>query len=428
MDQREYIHDPEETLRTVFAGLMRNVWTAMPSVMTEDTKDGHRCVPQPSIKRSVTDPVTGLVSYVEHQIHPDVPIHYAGGGGVTATHPIKKGDEGTTLYASRAIDAPMQQGGTAQPIDDRQHHLGDGIFMPGIRSDPRKLQQVSNDAHHVRSDDKKHVTEVHPENGITHHSSDPSTAPASASFDPLSMATKFYRHVVQGAKGLIGQATDGGTTHDHGVTHDDGAFMRVVNGLHSVLAHPANGASMNAANALHQVLAHPSDGASMLAQSGLHKVLAHPSIGAALMGQNGASSIIAKATLALQSATGISLSCPAGGLSLPAGGVSSGSLASGAAASNVGTLGGDLAGTLPSPQVVGLGHVDAHLLPVAANDAAAAALNPPVPIGGLYLNTNFVQAGTVSGSTASGSGGSTSGTSSTTLPASGIAVLCVRMV
>lgn len=401
MDQREYVRDPEEVLRTVVAGLMRGYWTAMPCTMTEDTKDGHSCVPLPTIKRSVTDPVTGTVSYVDHQVHPDVPVHFAGGGGVTATHPVKKGDEGLVVYADRALDSWRTQGGTAQPIDDRMHHLGDGTYIPGVRSDPRKLQQVSNDAHHVRSDDKKHVSELHPQTGISHTSVDPSTAPASDSFDPLSMATKFYRHIVQGAKGILGSATDGGTTHDHGVTHGDGAFMRVANALHSVLAHPTNGASMNAANLL-------------------HSVMAHPDLGALLSGDHGSSTVTASAAgVLLNSASAINLSAPS--IGLPLGSIGGDALGSDAASSNIGDLGGDLAGTLPNPQVIGLSHVDAHLLPVAASDAAAAALG--VPIGGLYLNTNFVQAGSVS-SGSSGGGGSTS---STTLPASGLSVLCVRM-
>ncbi len=389
MDKREYISDPEEALRASVAGLMREYAFAMPCVMSADTQDGHRCVPQPSIQRSVTDPITGLQTFLDHPLAPDVPIHYAGGKQVVATHPVAKGDEGIVVYADRAIDATMQQGGTAQPIDDRQHHRGDGTYIPGIRSDPKKLMQVDNDAHHVRSVDKKHVSEVHPDNGITHKSVDPSTAIASLGFDPFTMAEKFFSHQLHPTIGLLGKAVDGLTSHTHGIAHDIGAFMTALNGAHSVLAHPSNGASLNAANALHSVLCHPSNGASLNASNLLHSVTAGP-LGAIMSAFGGKHTVSALASgLSLQSATSIALSCPAGGLSLPSGGVSSGSLAPGAASTNVGTVGGDLSGTLPNPTVVSIAHLAGmDKLPRAASDSAAAALTPSVPVGSPYLNTS----------------------------------------
>ncbi len=123
----------------------------------------------------------------------------------------------------------------------------------------------------------------------------------------------------------------------------------------------------------------------MRAFNGLHQVLAMPS-GALLSAFSGAHTVTANASgVQIASSAAIALQCPPGGLGLPSGGVGSSALASGAASTNVGTLSGDLAGTLPSPQVVGLGHVDAHLLPSATSDAAAASAG--VPVGGLYRNT-----------------------------------------
>ena len=67
---------------------------------------------------------------------------------------------------------------------------------------------------------------------------------------------------------------------------------------------------------------------------------------------------------------------PSGGLSMPAG----------SAASNVGTLSGDLSGSLPSPNVVGVGHVStANTLPQYASNAAARSAG--VAVGKFYINT-----------------------------------------
>ena len=89
----------------------------------------------------------------------------------------------------------------------------------------------------------------------------------------------------------------------------------------------------------------------------------------------------------------ITLSAPGegSGIGLPSGSISGGSLSSGAAAQNVGTLGGDLSGSLPNPSVVGITNVlNANTLPVFASNALA--LAGGLSAGRLYINN------TVSGS------------------------------
>ncbi|MGI3903108.1 MAG: Gp138 family membrane-puncturing spike protein [Janthinobacterium lividum] len=344
---------PEEAFRASFAGLQKHLHTSMVSQVTENS-DGKTLVAQPTIKQQVLDPTLTETTYADYPVLPDVPVHYPGGAGMTLTHGIAKGDEILTIFASRAHDTWFQSGGTQQPITDRTHSLSDGIAIPGLRSMPRALQQIDTQAAHLRSDDKLHLHEVHPTQGVRSFSADPSTPAASPTFDPLTMATKFIDHIAQAAKGVLGRAVDGATEHTHGVDHGTGAFM------------------------------------SAMASGGTNFVRAHPVLGSLISALDGKHSVTATlGGVMLQSATAISFDCPPGGLGLPAGSVGGSSLGSGAASSNVGALSGDLSGTLPTPQVVGLGHVDAHLLPVATSDAAAAALTPPVPIGGLYRDTSI---------------------------------------
>jgi hypothetical protein len=95
----------------------------------------------------------------------------------------------------------------------------------------------------------------------------------------------------------------------------------------------------------------------------------------------------ANGNMVLSAASGV-LSLIAHTLNLPAGGVSSGALAPGAAASNVGALGGDLSGTLPNPNVVGITHINnAQLLPIFASRAAA--VTGGLAVGQLYLNNTI---------------------------------------
>jgi hypothetical protein len=342
----------EEAVRLAHGAQAASTFTATPVQVTETSADGHSATLLPVTKLRKQDPVTGEVTYEDHCSYIDTPIHFAGGGGVTATHPVAKGDEGIILHAARDFDAWRQSGGTQQPMDNGINNAGNAIHIPGVRSDPRKLQQVSTEAHHVRSDDKHHVSEMHPDKGISHKSVDPSTPPASENFDPHTQATKFIEHIAQALAGAMARAVDGGIEHSHGVDHGIGAWMKAMapSGLIQALAHPALGGLISAADGKHSVTA---------------------TMGGVM----------------LQSATAISFDVPPGGLELPSGGVSSASLAAGAAAQNVGALVGDLGGNLPNPTVVSVLNVaNANLLPNAANDSAAAALIPPVAIGHLYRN------------------------------------------
>ena len=82
------------------------------------------------------------------------------------------------------------------------------------------------------------------------------------------------------------------------------------------------------------------------------------------------------------------LNIPTGqSLEIPAGSISAADLASGAAAANVGTLGGDLSGTLPDPEVVRINNVDASSLHIYATNALAR--SGGVPVGGLYINNTI---------------------------------------
>ena len=348
-DLRELFPEPEEAQRALWDGLVKHIFTALPCIVAKDS-DGRTVTLQPAIKQALTDQTYNDTSYVDFPLLQDAPVHFPGGGGVTLTHAVKEGDEHLGIASSRSIDVWNQSGGVQQPIFNRLHSLSDVIGIPGIRSMPRALQQISTEAAHLRSDDGKHTIEQHPQNGITVKSVDPSTPPASESFSPFLQATKFFLHSVLGASGVLGQAVDGSTTHAHGVTHQGGAYMSALNALHQVLCHPTMGALLSAENGAHVVRATPEG-------------------------------------VVLSSTSGISLSAPS--LSLPSGGVSGDALAGGAASQNIGALGGDLSGDLPNPQVVSIAHlVGMDHLPRAASDSAAAALTPPVPIGSPYLNTS----------------------------------------
>ena len=162
-----------ETLHVLLDTAKRQFFTGLTATIAEDSPDGHTVKATPTMTGKVTAP-DGTTSVLKFPQLEDIPIHYSGGGGVTATHPVKQstGDEVMLVNASRNIDSWHQNGGNENtPIDRRMHALSDMIAFPGIRSDKRKLDKVSSVSHQVRADDGTHLADVHPQNGITHQSS-----------------------------------------------------------------------------------------------------------------------------------------------------------------------------------------------------------------------------------------------------------------
>lgn len=165
----ERLNDFIESIRLAVRGETNKIWKILPVVL--QSGDGHTAVLQSAVSGVVMAP-DGTISNPALPLLLDAPIHFPGGGGVTSTHPTNSGDEGIAVFTDRAQDTPHQSGGVNNdPIDDRAHHLSDSRYIPGGRSDPRKLSPApSSSSGQHRSDDGNHVSDLHPTNGISHAS------------------------------------------------------------------------------------------------------------------------------------------------------------------------------------------------------------------------------------------------------------------
>lgn len=164
MDLRYRFDDDTELHETIRDAVLSGLHIAIPVGVSEDSKDGHT-VKLKALVKSVQKMPDGSTKLVEMPPFSDVPIQFASGGGTTSTFPIKSGEEGIYLISSRGFDAWHQQGDAQPAIDARRNSLSDGFFIPGVRSGKRKLQNYSTESAQMRSDDGKHVFDLHPKNG-----------------------------------------------------------------------------------------------------------------------------------------------------------------------------------------------------------------------------------------------------------------------
>ena len=168
MDPDEIVNDPLWAMQQAVEGMLREHFKMLPVIV--QSGDGHTMVAQSAIAFNVTQPDGSVKATNMAPIH--APIKFAGGGGVSATHPVCKGDEGCVIFADRNHDAWHQKGGENNtPVDARTHNPSDAHFFAGGRSDPRKLNPApSSTSHQTRGDDGNHVSDVHPANGVSHAS------------------------------------------------------------------------------------------------------------------------------------------------------------------------------------------------------------------------------------------------------------------
>lgn len=162
-DQRERWDDPEEASRSMLESHQAGVMTAVPVIFKKHDTDKNTVHAQPAIKMKRVG-ADGKAEWLQAPLLKDVPINYPGGGGASWTFPIKDGDEGIVLFQQRSIDKWWDQGGVQEQVHSRMHDISDGMAIPGFRSKPRKLNNVSTTKAQLRTDDGNTLIEFDPEN------------------------------------------------------------------------------------------------------------------------------------------------------------------------------------------------------------------------------------------------------------------------
>lgn len=150
MDRAQLLNDAEEAMRLTLDGRQSCMWTALPGIVKSVDFDAMTCEVQPTIQGTVEDE-SGAVQSVNLPLLVDVPICFPNSNGFMLTFPLASGDEVLVVMASRCIDAWWQSGGIQRPMEARMHDLSDGFAIPGPRSQPRVVSDISSSEAQLRN-------------------------------------------------------------------------------------------------------------------------------------------------------------------------------------------------------------------------------------------------------------------------------------
>lgn len=240
MNRRERLNDPTVALQDAIRGAMASAWTALPGIVQSFDPVAMTCVVQPAIKARRTQS-SGAVVTAALPLLVDCPVFFPSGGNCTLTFPVKSGDECLVVFASRCIDSWWQSGGIQEQAELRMHDLSDGFVFVGVRSQPRRIANVSTNATQLRSDDGSTFVELDP-------ASQKVRIVAPGGFDVVAPKSTFSDQVlVQGlltyAAGLVGSGGEGNTAQITGVFNVIGQILANGKRVDDTHTHTAQGAN-----------------------------------------------------------------------------------------------------------------------------------------------------------------------------------------
>lgn len=122
----------EDILGRILDRATGDLWTALPARVVAYDKDSQRAQVQPA--PADEDGALPVLA--------GVPCVFPGGGGGGIVWPLKSGDTGLLVFCSRSIARWLSDGDYGDPQSTRHHHIGDAVFIPGLRTSGGVLASV----------------------------------------------------------------------------------------------------------------------------------------------------------------------------------------------------------------------------------------------------------------------------------------------
>lgn len=150
---------------------LAGIYTSLPGTIIDFNPTEGTCSVQPAIDMWVNlNSKLGDINSITLPLLKDCPVVFPGGGGCQLTFPLQKGDECLIVFASRCIDRWWYYGaqvntetgaiGGQPPIDLRMHDISDGFIIPGVKSKPKVISNISTTSTQLRSNNGSVVIDI----------------------------------------------------------------------------------------------------------------------------------------------------------------------------------------------------------------------------------------------------------------------------
>ncbi len=137
-----------ELLRSVFREFSKSLSTSIPGhVLAFDPVDQLAQLQIGIQTVSTSDKVFTPAPIIE------CPVNFPGGATFSLEYKVEPGTEGLIVFSQRCIEGWINNGEVAQNTAIRFHNINDAMFIPGIRSKPKKLSNFQNNGIRMRNND-----------------------------------------------------------------------------------------------------------------------------------------------------------------------------------------------------------------------------------------------------------------------------------
>lgn len=152
----------EKMISTAIDTELLHTWTALPALVKNFYPDEQTVDLRIGILQEFETP-EGEIETREHPVLIRCPIFYPSGSGYSITYPLNVGDTGIVIFASRCLDSWLRSGGVQKLSVRRKHSISDGIFFPGVRPTPSKIENFSTDGIEIRDSEATQKIRIDPE-------------------------------------------------------------------------------------------------------------------------------------------------------------------------------------------------------------------------------------------------------------------------
>ncbi|MCE2029301.1 Gp138 family membrane-puncturing spike protein [Sessilibacter corallicola] len=137
--------DPTELHRVVFLELIKDLNTSIVGHVKAFDPETQYVQFQPGINQRIDG------EQVPHDILINVPVFIYGDSDYFIENQILPNTEGVVFFSQRCIDNWKNSGGLADNLIRGTHGFNDGMFFPGVRSQPNKISNHANDGIRLRN-------------------------------------------------------------------------------------------------------------------------------------------------------------------------------------------------------------------------------------------------------------------------------------